>query len=410
MCLRRASRPRKFRPAEADRGAHDTVSGGVARTRPRPGNQRRRAVALDDYGRARRRDSVRGFAAAALALLDAAQVSLPPRSPRSARTARPSATAPQGAHPFTLQIGDRQRDRRAHGHRHRGRFPPRRRRRRRPGRAAAAGVARGAVRRCGDRRARSSISAASPTSRVLAPGRAVLGFDTGPANCLLDAWAVRHLGTPCDEGGAWAAAGASTATCCARCWPSPILAAPPPKSTGRECSTSTGWTRACHAGRAPADVQATLLAFTARSIADALRAHGRRRARGLRLRRRRAQRRADAGAAPRTPGAARRHHGARSASIRTSSRPCGFAWLARATRRAAPATAARTARAARVLGAVYRCGCRSRALTVSEQRLAVDALERAQRSRIRRFAGSRFRQIATSCRSRRTISSPPSRA
>src|SRR5690606_23565370 len=34
---------------------------------------------------------------------------------------------------------------------------------------------------------------------LLAPGKPVLGFDTGPANCLLDAWAMRHLGVPRDE-------------------------------------------------------------------------------------------------------------------------------------------------------------------------------------------------------------------
>ncbi|MEC7119922.1 MAG: anhydro-N-acetylmuramic acid kinase, partial [Pseudomonadota bacterium] len=36
---------------------------------------------------------------------------------------------------------------------------------------------------------------------------AVYGFDTGPANLLLDAWCQRHTGQPFDQDGAWAAQG-----------------------------------------------------------------------------------------------------------------------------------------------------------------------------------------------------------
>ncbi|MCI0436859.1 MAG: anhydro-N-acetylmuramic acid kinase, partial [Gemmatimonadetes bacterium] len=32
----------------------------------------------------------------------------------------------------------------------------------------------------------------------------VVGFDTGPGNCLMDAWATRHLGVAFDRDGAWA--------------------------------------------------------------------------------------------------------------------------------------------------------------------------------------------------------------
>src|SRR5690606_20778886 len=39
------------------------------------------------------------------------------------------------------------------------------------------------------------------------PGGAVRGFDTGPANCLLDAWCLRHTGRGYDAGGAFAASG-----------------------------------------------------------------------------------------------------------------------------------------------------------------------------------------------------------
>ena len=58
----------------------------------------------------------------------------------------------------------------------------------------------------------SSTSAGSRTFRCsLPPGstaRGPLGFDCGPANGLLDAWARRHLDAPFDEDGDWAARGA----------------------------------------------------------------------------------------------------------------------------------------------------------------------------------------------------------
>lgn len=105
---------------------------------------------------------------------------------------------------------------------------------------------------------------------VLVPGEPVTGFDTGPANCLLDAWAERHLGQSHDADGAWARSGQVQENLLASCLADPWLAAPPPKSSGREVF-NLDWLQArLPAGIAPADVQATLLAFTARSIARAI--------------------------------------------------------------------------------------------------------------------------------------------
>jgi 1,6-anhydro-N-acetylmuramate kinase len=42
---------------------------------------------------------------------------------------------------------------------------------------------------------------------ILDPRGPVRGFDCGPANALLDYWAQRHLGTPFDENGRFAARG-----------------------------------------------------------------------------------------------------------------------------------------------------------------------------------------------------------
>jgi anhydro-N-acetylmuramic acid kinase len=107
---------------------------------------------------------------------------------------------------------------------------------------------------------------------VLAPGRDVVGFDTGPANCLLDAWVQRHRGSAHDEGGAFAKSGRVDLALLARWLSEPYFAMRPPKSTGRE-QFNLDWLDArLDANIAPADVQATLLALTAETIADAIRA------------------------------------------------------------------------------------------------------------------------------------------
>jgi anhydro-N-acetylmuramic acid kinase len=104
----------------------------------------------------------------------------------------------------------------------------------------------------------------------LAPGRAVRGFDTGPGNALLDLWALEHLGSRYDAGGAWAASGRVVETLLSALLAEPYFALPPPKSTGRELF-HRGWLDRFGLSReAPQDVQATLAALTARSIALAV--------------------------------------------------------------------------------------------------------------------------------------------
>ena len=100
----------------------------------------------------------------------------------------------------------------------------------------------------------------------------VRGFDTGPANGLMDAWCVRHVGHAYDAGGAFAASGKVDDALLARLLAEPWFMAPPPKSTGRD-QFHLDWVEAALAGHeSAADVQATLLALTARTVADALRA------------------------------------------------------------------------------------------------------------------------------------------
>lgn len=99
--------------------------------------------------------------------------------------------------------------------------------------------------------------------------QAVTGFDCGPGNLLLDAWTQLHLGQPYDADGAWAASGRVVPALLDRLLAEPFLAAAPPKSTGRELFC-LDWLRPRLRAEAPADVQATLLAFTAAGIAQAI--------------------------------------------------------------------------------------------------------------------------------------------
>ncbi|RYF60119.1 MAG: anhydro-N-acetylmuramic acid kinase [Comamonadaceae bacterium] len=114
---------------------------------------------------------------------------------------------------------------------------------------------------------------------ALAPGCQVTGFDTGPANVLLDGWCQRHLNHAYDEGGQWAASGTCHAGLLAFLLDSePWLRAAPPKSTGRDLFNMPWLLERLaafdiqhpHARVTPESVQATLSAFTARTVADAI--------------------------------------------------------------------------------------------------------------------------------------------
>lgn len=103
----------------------------------------------------------------------------------------------------------------------------------------------------------------------------VTGFDTGPGNVLLDAWVAQHLGEKYDAAGAWAASGTVIPALLDTLRAEPFFALPPPKSTGRDLFHSA-WLAArldAFPDAQPADVQATLTALTATTLADAIAAH-----------------------------------------------------------------------------------------------------------------------------------------
>jgi len=108
----------------------------------------------------------------------------------------------------------------------------------------------------------------------------VRGFDTGPANALLDAWVAEKTGQPYDLDGAWGATGAVSAELLGHLLDSePWFLLPPPKSTGRDLF-NLAWLKqrlasfkAAEKGLSDADVQATLVQLSAHSAAQAILEH-----------------------------------------------------------------------------------------------------------------------------------------
>lgn len=107
---------------------------------------------------------------------------------------------------------------------------------------------------------------------VLAKNTWVTGFDTGPGNVLMDSWIQKKHQQRYDKNGEWAASGQCNATLLDQLLSHPYIQAPAPKSTGRE-TFHIAWLEsvlATHALIDDADIQRTLLEFTAQSIAMAI--------------------------------------------------------------------------------------------------------------------------------------------
>jgi anhydro-N-acetylmuramic acid kinase len=106
---------------------------------------------------------------------------------------------------------------------------------------------------------------------------AVIAFDTGPGNMLIDAAVGRVTDgeQTYDEDGAFAASGKVDRALLAALMAHPFLSQRPPKTTGREQFgmryANELWSRAQSQGISDADLVATLTAFTSASIADAYR-------------------------------------------------------------------------------------------------------------------------------------------
>ena len=216
------------------------------------------------------------FAEAAMRLLDQAGVTadavLALGSHGQTVRHRPTGARLDGRHPFTMQLGDgnviaersgiptvadfRRRDVAAGGHG-----------------APLVPAFHDALLHCPDE-ARAVLNLGGIANFTLLPAAGdVRGFDTGPANALMDAWCERHRGQPFDADGAFAAQGEVDSDLLARLLDEPWFALGPPKSSGRE-QFHLEWVQSRLSGDERAqDVQATLLELTAATVVDALRAH-----------------------------------------------------------------------------------------------------------------------------------------
>lgn len=111
-------------------------------------------------------------------------------------------------------------------------------------------------------------------------GTGISGYDTGPGNTLLDAWYKQHHGDSYDKDGKWAASGQVIPALLARLLAHPYFSQPLPKSTGRETfhlawlneQLSAERLTENNSGVRTADIQRTLLQFTAASIANEIKA------------------------------------------------------------------------------------------------------------------------------------------
>jgi anhydro-N-acetylmuramic acid kinase len=103
------------------------------------------------------------------------------------------------------------------------------------------------------------------------PGRPPSGFDTGPANALIDAAVSAGVGRPFDRDGLLAASGVVDADLLADLLTEPYYRRRPPKSTGKELFGSAYLDAFPRAGELPLpDLVATLTELTARTVADAV--------------------------------------------------------------------------------------------------------------------------------------------
>ena len=256
----------------------------LGRTYPWTADLRERLVALGQGADARSIEELgtldvriaEAFADAAARLLgeagtDAAQVAALGSHGQTVRH-RPAGARHDGQHPFTMQLGDgnviaersgiatvadfRRRDVAAGGQ----------------GAPLTPGFHAALLHSADEDRAVLNLGGIANLTLLPAVGD-VRGFDTGPANALMDAWCQRHRGQPFDVDGAFAAQGEVDMDLLARLLDEPWFALAPPKSTGRE-QFHLDWVQSRLAGGERAeDVQATLLELSAATVVDALRMH-----------------------------------------------------------------------------------------------------------------------------------------
>jgi anhydro-N-acetylmuramic acid kinase len=127
----------------------------------------------------------------------------------------------------------------------------------------------------GHTRALQNIGGIANVTRATDALDELLAFDNGPGNVMVDALmpAASNGAESIDRDGAFSARGRVQDDLLAELLTDDYLKLPPPKSTGRErygAAATAAWA-ARHADRAPLDLVATAVAFTAHAIADSYR-------------------------------------------------------------------------------------------------------------------------------------------
>ena len=116
-----------------------------------------------------------------------------------------------------------------------------------------------------------NIGGIANATMLPAASEAILGFDTGPGNALLDAWTRHCKGEPYDRAGIWASQGKVAPKLMEALQDDRFVSRAPPKSTGKELYNLDYVIRmSAPFDDPPEHVQATLLEFTAWSIATAI--------------------------------------------------------------------------------------------------------------------------------------------
>lgn len=98
----------------------------------------------------------------------------------------------------------------------------------------------------------------------------VKGYDLGPGNCLMDAWIHQNLGFDYDKNGIWAGSGTVINSLLEKLLADPFFQRKAPKSIGKEYFSLAWLSGHLKENYTHADIQATLLMLTARTIADGL--------------------------------------------------------------------------------------------------------------------------------------------
>lgn len=109
-------------------------------------------------------------------------------------------------------------------------------------------------------------------ANVTVLGESTIGFDTGPANSILDECIQKHKSLAYDERGNWARTGNVDQALLNGMLQDPYFAATPPKSTGTHYFNLDWALKHCDQRQVrPHDLQRTLLELTAVSTADSIR-------------------------------------------------------------------------------------------------------------------------------------------